>query len=93
MESIEVYIMGKKYALRAENTEKVKQYADHLNSLLDDISSKYGIVESKDILVLAAMVLTEKMFLMTEESNNLRQEIESLNGMLSSFFLEIKEQP
>ncbi len=89
MKSVEVEILGKKYRLRAEDCRKIEDYASYVNTLLDDISSKYGIVDNKDSLVLATMVLAEKLFVMTEESDKLRKEIETLDSKISSFFVDL----
>jgi cell division protein ZapA (FtsZ GTPase activity inhibitor) len=89
MKSVEVEIFGKKYRLRSDTPQKVNEYAGYLNSLLEDISSKYGIVDNKDSLTLAAMILTEKIFELTDESEQLKKEIDSLNTKISSFFLDL----
>ena len=89
MKSIEVEILGKQYRLRADNVDKVKEYASYLNNLLEEISSKYGIVDNKDSLVLASMILAEKLFTITTESEKLREEIALLNSKISSFIVEL----
>lgn len=92
MKSIEIEIVGKKYRFRTDNPGQIKESAAHLNSLLDDITSKYGIIDSKDSLVLAAMDLADKLFQITEESRKLRQEMDELHSKISSFFVDVVEK-
>ena len=91
MNSVEVEILGKKYRLRSDTPQKVEDYAAYLNTLLDELSSKYGIVDSKDSLTLAAMILTEKIFDLTTHSEQLKKEIDSIHTKISSFFVDIIE--
>jgi len=89
MVSLEVEILGKKYRFRSDNPDKITECASHLNSLLDEITSKYGIIDGKDILVLAAMDLTDKLFQLTEESREMRHDMQQLTRQISAFFGEV----
>jgi cell division protein ZapA (FtsZ GTPase activity inhibitor) len=85
MQTVEVVIFGKKFRLRSENPEQLKEYAAYLNSTLDEIAAKYGLVDAKDTLTLAGMILTEKLFQQTETSENLKKEIDRLHSKISVF--------
>jgi len=85
MQTAEVCILGKTYRLRTDNPDKLREYASYLNSTLDDIAAKYGLVDAKDTLTLAGMILTEQLFHLSEDSTQLKKEIDKLHSKISSF--------
>lgn len=92
MQTVEVVILGKKYRLRSEDPEKLQQYATYLNSTLDEITAKYGLVDAKDTLTLAGMILTEQLFHLTEDSEHLKKDIDNLHSKISSFIKNIDKK-
>ncbi len=89
MQTVEVVILGKKYRLRSDDPDKLQEYATNLNNTLDEITAKYGLVDAKDTLTLAGMILTEQLFNLTEESEQFKKEIDRLHSKISSFIKDI----
>ncbi len=85
MQTVEVEIHGKKFRLRTDDPQKLQKYADYLNKTLDEITAKYGLVNAKDTLTLAGMILTEKLFHLTENNEQLKKEVDRLHSKISSF--------
>lgn len=89
MQTVEVVILGKKFRLRSDDPERLQEYATYLNNTLDEITAKYGLVDAKDTLTLAGMILTEQLFHLTEDSEHLKKEIDKLHSKISSFIKDI----
>ncbi|MBW6516197.1 MAG: cell division protein ZapA [Candidatus Cloacimonetes bacterium] len=92
MQTVEVVILGKKYRLRSDDPDKLHEYAEYLNNTLDEIIAKYGLVDAKDTLTLAGMILTEQLFHLTEDSDHLKKEIDKLHSKISSFIKDIAKK-
>lgn len=87
-ETVSVEIFGKKYPFRSEEPDKIRVYADYLNSLLAEISSKYGLVNYQDSLMMTSMLMAEKYFEILEQKKDLDSRIEELNESLSEALKE-----
>lgn len=92
MQTVEVEILGKKYRLRTDDPQRLQKYADYFNETLNDIVAKYGLVDAKDTLAIAGMILTEKLFVMTDDNEHWKKEIDKLHSKISSYLSDNKQK-
>lgn len=88
METVYVEVFGKKYPFRGEDPEKIRQYAEYLNDLLVDISSKYGLVNYQESMVMICMLITENYFTIKEQKEVLENKIVNLNEIMNDLIQE-----
>lgn len=85
MNSIEVEIFGRKYKLRGEDTQKLLLIADKLNKQLTELGEQYDLLEFNKLLLLCSLQLQEKILDLTKSNQELKDELERMNQMISAF--------
>ena len=88
MTSVEVEIFGRRHRLRGDDPDRIRQYAEYLNTELDRLAERMEFAESVSVLSLGGMVLTEQLFEEREKTQTLQKEIDRLRGLLESFLDE-----
>jgi len=73
--SADIEIHGRRYRLKGDSVQKVKQCADYLNLLIDQIESKFDIFDRDKLFVLSAMTIAEELL-------DTKQELEELKKTL-----------
>ena len=77
-ESIEVNILGKTYAFKSEFDQTfMNETAKLVNSRMEDIAGKTGIVTSEKIAVLAAMNLAGELLNVKQQNESLKSSVKS----------------
>ncbi|MBC8384493.1 MAG: cell division protein ZapA [Candidatus Cloacimonetes bacterium] len=82
MKSIQIEILGKKYDLKCDEPEKIIEYAEYLNSELDNLIDEYNIVEQNKLLVLLLLRMIEKDFKEADKTRNLQIDMDQLNSLI-----------
>ena len=85
MESVEIEIFGKRYRMKGNDPQKIKQYAAYLNKRLDEINSKFDIIDQKKMFVLTSLVIVEELFDLKDEHMDLKKKIKELNIILKKY--------
>lgn len=85
MNSIEVEIYGRKYKLKGEDTQKLLLIADKLNKQLTELGEQYDLLEFNKLLLLCSLQLQEKILDLTKSNQELKEELERMNQMISAF--------
>jgi cell division protein ZapA (FtsZ GTPase activity inhibitor) len=91
MNSIEVEIYGRKYKLKGEDTQKLLLIADKLNSQLIELGEQYDLLEFNKLLLLCSLQLQEKVIDLTKSNQELKDELERMNQMISAFIRDNNE--
>jgi cell division protein ZapA (FtsZ GTPase activity inhibitor) len=76
--------LGKKYHLRSDNPEKIRQYAEHINKHLEELNQKFNTVDQHKLFVLYLLQLTEKYFDEKEENEKLSKQSEEMKALLEN---------
>ncbi len=85
MSSIEVEIFGRKYKLKGEDTQKLRLIAEKLNTHLIELGEQYELLEYNKLLLLCSLQLQEKIIELTKNNQELKDELERMNQMISAF--------
>ena len=85
MSSVEVEIYGRKYKLKGEDPNKLRLIADKLNSQLIELGEQYELLEYNKLLLLCSLQLQEKITELTKANQELKDELERMNQMISAF--------
>ena len=92
MSSIEVEIYGRKYKLRGEDTQKLRLIAEKLNQQLMELGEQYELLEYNKLLLLCSLQLQEKLIELNKTNQELKDELERMNQMISAFIKENTEK-
>ena len=84
MGSIEVEIFGRKYKLKGEDTNKLRQIAERFNQILLEISNEHEMLEYSKLLVLCGLQLQDKVYDLSQTNRELREELDHVNEIISS---------
>ncbi|MDY6915294.1 MAG: cell division protein ZapA [Candidatus Cloacimonadota bacterium] len=82
MKPIDIEILGKKYHLRSDNPEKIRQYARYINEHLEELYHKFNTVDQHKLFVLYLLQLTEKYFDEKEQNEKLSKQSEDFKALL-----------
>jgi cell division protein ZapA (FtsZ GTPase activity inhibitor) len=92
MNSIEVEIYGRKYKIKGEDTQKLRLIADKLNSQLIELGDQYELLEFNKLLLLCSLQLQEKLLDLNKTNQELKDELERMNQMISAFIRDTGEK-
>ena len=92
MNSIEVEIFGRKYKLKGDDTQKLRLIADKLNSQLIELGEQYELLEFSKLLLLCSLQLQEKLLDLGKTNQELKDELERMNQMISAFIRDTSEK-
>lgn len=85
-----VEIAGDEYTIRSEaSAEYTRECARYVNETIDQIMSQGRLVEAHKAAILAAMALTDQLFLAREETRTVRETLAEKSARLLD---EIEEQ-
>ncbi|SNX52821.1 cell division protein ZapA [Thermoanaerobacterium sp. RBIITD] len=85
IKKITVNINGNDYILKTDYPEDyIMKLAGHLNEIIAGISENYSKLSTQMILVLAALNITDELFISKEENNALKKQIVSLKSELNN---------
>lgn len=85
MESVLVEIFGRRIRLRGDDPEKIRNYAGYLNSQLEELQEKLNLADSSKVLLLGAMIITEKLFQSEDRNRHLESELARLDQDVRNF--------
>lgn len=88
MSSIEVEIFGRKYKLKGDDTQKLRLIAEKLNQQLIELGEQYELLEFNKLLLLCSLQLQEKIIELNKTNQELKDELERMNQMISAFILD-----
>lgn len=92
MSSIEVEIYGRKYKLKGEDTQKLRLIAERLNQQLLELGEQYELLEFNKLLLLCSLQLQEKLIELNKSNQELKDELERMNQMISAFIHDTGEK-
>jgi len=92
MSSIEVEIFGRKYKLKGEDTQKLRLIAEKLNQQLLELGDQYELMEFNKLLLLCSLQLQEKLIEQGKANQELKDELERMNQMISAFIHDTGEK-
>jgi cell division protein ZapA (FtsZ GTPase activity inhibitor) len=92
MSSIEVEIYGRKYKLKGDDTQKLSLIADKLNAHLMELGEQYELLEFNKLLLLCSLQLQEKVIELGKNTQELKDELERMNQMISAFIQDTGEK-
>ncbi|MBM4399081.1 MAG: cell division protein ZapA [Candidatus Cloacimonetes bacterium] len=87
MSSVEVEIYGRKYKLKGDDVQKIRLIADKLSQLLTELGEQYDLDFNK-LLLLCSLQLQEKVIELGKTNQELKDELERMNQMISAFVHE-----
>ena len=77
MRNIEVDILGQRYKIRSdEDEEYIQRLADYLCEKIDEVQKSSKTVATHNIVVLAALNITDSLFKLEEKDSLLKKEVE-----------------
>jgi cell division protein ZapA (FtsZ GTPase activity inhibitor) len=82
MKPIDIEILGKRYHLRSDNPEKIRQYAKYINEHLEELYQKFNTVDQHKVFVLYLLRLTEKYFDEKAQNEKLSKQSEEMTALL-----------
>jgi cell division protein ZapA (FtsZ GTPase activity inhibitor) len=85
MSSVEVEIYGRKYKLKGDDTQKLRLIAEKLNQQLMELGEQYELLEFNKLLLLCSLQLQEKIIELNKTNQELKDELERMNQMISAF--------
>jgi len=85
MNSVEVEIFGRKYKLKGEDTQKLRLIAEKLNTHLLELGEQHELLEFNKLLLLCSLQLQEKLIDLGKTNQELKDELERMNQMISAF--------
>jgi cell division protein ZapA (FtsZ GTPase activity inhibitor) len=85
MSSIEVEIFGRKYKLKGEDTQKLRLIAEKLNQQLLELGDQHELLEFNKLLLLCSLQLQEKVLELTSSNQELKDELERMNQLITAF--------
>ncbi|HOD17474.1 MAG: cell division protein ZapA [Candidatus Cloacimonadaceae bacterium] len=88
MNSVEVEIYGRKYKLKGENAQKLRLIAEKLNEKLIQLGENYEFTDFNKLLLLCSLQLQEQLLDLTQANQGLKDELERMNEMISTFIRE-----
>ncbi|HOV16852.1 MAG TPA: cell division protein ZapA [Candidatus Cloacimonadota bacterium] len=88
MNSVEVEIYGRKYKLKGENAQKLRLIAEKLNEKLIQLGENYEFIDFNKLLLLCSLQLQEQLLDLTQANQGLKDELERMNEMISTFIRE-----
>ncbi len=89
MRSIEVEILGKKYYLKSDNPDKLKDYVNYLVSQLEKLDKKYNTIDQNKLFVLYSLKMTEMYFNEIEKNKRFENEKEQIDSLLNQITLDL----
>jgi cell division protein ZapA (FtsZ GTPase activity inhibitor) len=92
MSSIEVEIFGRKYKLKGEDTQKLSLIAEKLNAQLTELGEQYELLEFNKLMLLCSLQLQEKVIELGKTNQELKDELERMNQMISAFIHDSSEK-
>jgi cell division protein ZapA (FtsZ GTPase activity inhibitor) len=92
MSSIEVEIFGRKYKLKGDDTQKLRLIAEKLNQQLLELGEQYELLEFNKLLLLCSLQLQEKLIEQGKANQELKDELERMNQMISAFIHDTGEK-
>ena len=92
MSSIEVDIYGRKYKLKGDDTAKLRLIAEKLNIHLMELGDQYELLEFNKLLLLCSLQLQEKVIELNKVNQELKDELERMNQMISAFVFDTAEK-
>lgn len=81
---IDINILGQKLKVRGDNSQKIQEYAEYLDNFLRKLTENYGLIDQKTLFMIAGLNLVEEVFVLKEENNKLKNELDKLNSMLQT---------
>ncbi len=88
MQPIDIELFGRKLRIRGDNPAKVQEYADFLNAQLEELQSKVEFTDHTNLILFAALIITEKYFQERDMNSALAEEMNRLNDMIKAFVSE-----
>lgn len=92
MNSVEVEIFGRKYKLKGEDTPKLRLISEKLNAHLVELGEQYELLEFNKLLLLCSLQLQEKIIDLGKTNQELKDELERMNQMISAFIQDSGEK-
>ncbi len=92
LNSIEVEIYGRKYKLKGEDPQKLCHIAEKLNEQLLELSEQHELLEFNKLMLLCSLQLQEKVLDLGKANQELKDELERMNQMISAFIHDIDEK-
>lgn len=92
MSSIEVEIYGRKYKLKGDDTQKLRLIAEKLNQQLMELGEQYELLEYNKLMLLCSLQLQEKLIELNKTNQELKDELERMNQMISAFIKDNSEK-
>ncbi len=89
MRSIEVEILGKKYYLKSDNPDKLKDHVNYLVSQLEELNKKYNTIDQNKLFVLYSLTMTEMYFNEIEKNKRYENEKEQIDSLLNQITLDL----
>ena len=86
--SVEVEIYGRKYKLKGDDVQKIRLIADKLSQLLTELGEQYDSLDFNRLLLLCSLQLQEKVIELGKANQELKEELERMNQMISAFVHE-----
>ncbi|MBN1327085.1 MAG: cell division protein ZapA [Candidatus Cloacimonetes bacterium] len=81
MQTVELVVLGKKYYLKSDNPEKLKEFARQLENSLEELNQRFNTVDQTKLYLLHTLQLMERCLELNKQNDELRCQFERIGDL------------